>query len=482
MFFPADSEPSSNPVIVNAGVAGLAELYRTGAATPIQALDLYQTRIAAFDERLGAFIFLRHAAARREAAASAARWAAEKPLSAIDGVPIAVKANIAVAGARWHAGIRAYENRIADADSGCVARLRDRGAIVLGLLNMDEGGLGATGDNPWLGRTHNPYRRDFSPGGSSAGAGAAVSAGLCAAALGTDTLGSVRLPAAFCGCVGYKPTRGTISLDGVIPLSPTLDHVGVLARSVADCAIIATGAGRGDCCAASVSPGAQGLRLAVPSDFASREKADDDSAFGSLIRRAAAAGADIVTVPFDGYDFGRVRRSCLLVVESEAMREHRALETDPAGFSPQFAKMLRWGAGQPAARLETAYAEIAAAAEFIRNRMAAGTALLLPTAPTPPFSFAAGPPSDIADFTTPANVAGVAAITIPIGVSAEGFPLSVQCLGSTNETAISVAVLLAELADATVGPGGWGLDQSPTPSGGTAEGSQRQDKAPQQHL
>jgi aspartyl-tRNA(Asn)/glutamyl-tRNA(Gln) amidotransferase subunit A len=450
-----DAKRRSNRVIVSAGVAGLAELYRTGAATPIEAVALYQERITAFDKRLGAFIFLRRSGARREAVESAARWAGGKPLSAIDGVPIAVKANIAVAGAPWHAGIRAYENRIAEADAGCVARLRRRGAIVLGLLNMDEGGLGATGDNPWLGRTQNPYRRGFSPGGSSAGAGAAVSAGLCAAALGTDTLGSVRIPAAFCGCVGYKPARGTISLDGVIPLSPTLDHVGVIARSVVDCAMIAAGAAGEDSSARPGSPGAQCLRLAVPSGFAVWENA----AIGDLIGRAAATGADIVTAPFDGYDFSRVRRSCLLVVESEAMREHRVGETDSGGFSPQFATMLRWGAGQPAAKLQAAYAQIATAADFICNQVGAATALLLPTVPGAPFSFAAGPPSDIADFTTPANVAGAAAITIPIGVSAEGFPLSIQCLCSGNETAISVAARLAELGDATAKPGEWGLDQ-----------------------
>jgi aspartyl-tRNA(Asn)/glutamyl-tRNA(Gln) amidotransferase subunit A len=442
-------------VIVNAGVSGLAELYRTAAATPIQAVDLYRERITAFDKHLGAFIFLRDAAARQEAADSTARWAGGKPLSAIDGVPIAVKANIAVAGAPWHAGIRAYETRVAEADAACVAQLRRGGAIVLGLLNMDEGGLGATGDNPWLGRTQNPYRRDFSPGGSSAGAGAAVSAGLCAAALGTDTLGSVRIPAAFCGCVGYKPARGTIALDGVIPLSPTLDHVGVLARSVADCAIIAAGAGGEDGSARPGSPGAQCLHLAVPSGLA----AWDNAAIDDLIGRATATGADIVTAPFDGYDFGRVRRSCLLVIESEAMREHRVLETDPGGFSTQFASMLRWGAGQPAARLETAYAQIAAAADFIRNQVGAATALLLPTVPAAPFSFVAGPPSNLADFTAPANVAGVAAITIPIGVSAEGFPLSIQCLCSSNRTAISVAARLAEFADSTVKPGEWGLNQ-----------------------
>jgi aspartyl-tRNA(Asn)/glutamyl-tRNA(Gln) amidotransferase subunit A len=151
-------------------------------------------------------------------------------------VPIAIKANIAVAGLPWTAGIAAYGDRVAAHDAACVAGLRDAGAVVLGLTNMDEGALGARGDNVFLGRCHNPHAPDFSPGGSSGGSAAAVAAGFCAAALGTDTIGSVRIPAACCGVFGHKPRQALIDRQGVVPLSPRFDHVGVLARSAQDSA------------------------------------------------------------------------------------------------------------------------------------------------------------------------------------------------------------------------------------------------------
>ena len=146
-----------------------------------------------------------------EAAASTARWAAGAPLSPLDGVAIGIKANIAVRGLPWHAGVAAYRERIAHEDADCVMALRKSGAVILGVLNMHEAALGATTDNIAFGRCHNPYRHDFTPGGSSGGSAAAVSGGLCAAALGTDTLGSVRIPAAYCGVFGHMPPRGRLS-------------------------------------------------------------------------------------------------------------------------------------------------------------------------------------------------------------------------------------------------------------------------------
>jgi aspartyl-tRNA(Asn)/glutamyl-tRNA(Gln) amidotransferase subunit A len=129
-------------------------------------------------------------------------------LSLFDGVPIAIKANIAVKGLPWHGGIEAYRDRIAERDAVSVQALRLAGAVIVGVLNMHEAALGATNDNLAFGRCHNPYRHGFTPGGSSGGSAVAVAAGLCAAALGTDTLGSVRIPAGYCGVFGCKPTHG----------------------------------------------------------------------------------------------------------------------------------------------------------------------------------------------------------------------------------------------------------------------------------
>ena len=440
--------------IINAGVLGLAELYRTGAVTPDRVVDLYFDRISALDGTLGAFVHLRPVEAREQAALSTARWARKSPLSPVDGVPIGVKANIAVAGSPWHAGIQAYNARIAAEDADCVAALRRRGAIVIGLLNMDEGALGARGDNPWFGRTQNPYRHGFSAGGSSSGAGAAVAAGLCAAALGTDSMGSVRIPAAFCGCFGYKPSRGMIPLAGVVPLSPTLDHVGVLGRSVEDCAIV--------CAAAATSAQASRRlvpkrpRLGLPIDMAGASiDTEIGHALDTVVNIAQARGADIVPIDLGRRDLGKLRRACLLVAEVEAMQAHRVLDLDADGVSADFAAMLRWGVNQPSGKIECAYAQIAEAADFTGDMTVGLTALILPTVPAPAFDFTMPSPANLADFAVLANISGLAAISIPIGLSAEGLPLALQCLGQQDDSVLAAAAFLAECAGPMPKPPGW---------------------------
>ncbi|MDP9102540.1 MAG: amidase, partial [Pseudomonadota bacterium] len=191
----------TNPIMA-AGIAGLRALYADRAVTPVEATDAYLSRIRGLDGALGAFVHVDAEGAHAAAHASAERWRTGKALSPIDGAPIAVKANIAVRGFPWHAGIEAYRTRIAEEDAECIRALRAAGAVILGLTNMHEGAFGATTDNPTFGRTHNPWRHGTTAGGSSGGSGAAVAAGLCAGALGSDTLGSVRIPASFTGTYG----------------------------------------------------------------------------------------------------------------------------------------------------------------------------------------------------------------------------------------------------------------------------------------
>ena len=186
----------------------------------------YLEKIEALNPRLGAFVEV-----DADGALAAAR--------ASDGQALAIKDNIDVAGLHASAGMQALRDRVAERDAACIEKLRRQGAVFLGKTLMDEAALGASGDNPWFGRCHNPARHGFTPGGSSSGSAAAVAAGLCDAALGTDTLGSVRIPASYCGVVGYLPSRGMISAEGVMPLMPEFDRVGVLARTVADAASVA---------------------------------------------------------------------------------------------------------------------------------------------------------------------------------------------------------------------------------------------------
>jgi len=150
----------------------------------------------------------------------------------VSGFRLAVKDNIDVAGLPTTAGLQAWRNRIAQQDAAVVARLRKAGAIIVGKTLMDEAAFGALGDNPWYGRVHNPARRGYTAGGSSAGSAAAVAAGQADVALGTDTLGSVRIPASYCGVVGYVPSAGRIEMAGVTPLAPSFDRVGLFTRTV----------------------------------------------------------------------------------------------------------------------------------------------------------------------------------------------------------------------------------------------------------
>ena len=186
------------------GIAALAGALERGEITAEDATRAFLARIEARDGALRAFIRVMRDEALAAARASDERRRAGAGKGTLDGIPLAIKDNIDVAGVPTSGGIRHYRDGIAGEDAFVTRRLRDAGAVILGKLNMHEAALGATGDNPWFGRCENPHRAGYTPGGSSSGSGAAVAAGLAAAALGTDTLGSVRVPASYCGTRGLQ--------------------------------------------------------------------------------------------------------------------------------------------------------------------------------------------------------------------------------------------------------------------------------------
>ncbi len=429
-----------NPAIAG-GVAGLVALFAAGKLWPSAALDAYLERIDTFNPSLNAFLALDAPRARRDAEASDRRWAAGAQLSPLDGVPLGVKANMAVAGLPWHGGIGAYAGRIAPVDADCIAALRRAGAIIIGTLNMHEAALGATSDNAVFGRCHNPYKHDVTPGGSSGGSASAVAAGLCASALGTDTLGSVRLPAAFCGVFGHKPAHGAVQMDGIMPLSPTLDDVGAIARSAEDLnavmSVLAPGAAPVGapppirCGIVDVSPRA-GLDPAV------------GQAFAAVETTALAAGWRVDRLTMEHWDQAAMRRLGLLIVEVEALAVHREmLQRDPGGFSAALTAMLAWAARQPPDRIAQAYQDVQAAAAELRRSFAGFDVIVTPTTAAPAFDFALPAPADVADFTLLANIAGRAATAFPIGLSAAGLPLSAQAIATDDRLAIHAAATLA---------------------------------------
>jgi aspartyl-tRNA(Asn)/glutamyl-tRNA(Gln) amidotransferase subunit A len=324
---------------------------------------------------------------------------------ALAGMTIAVKDNIDVAGMPSAGGMEPYRGRIAPRDAPCVQRLRKAGAAIAGKTLMDEAAFGALGDNPWFGRCHNPRRHGYTCGGSSAGSAAAVAATLCDAALGTDTLGSVRIPASYCGVVGYIPTRGLIDNEGVIPLMPQFDRVGVLARTLNDAARVA-------------------------SIMASRPL-------------EPKRGASVRTLQKLEVDAGALRRAALLLVEVEAARIHASLLDDPnSKISTPLRAALQFGRVASPDRIARAKARIDEAKRWLEDLLRQCDVLVLPTTPGPAFPFDQPPPESQADFTVLANIAGLAAISIPVK-TVDGLPVGVQAMGPDDALLLGAAAELA---------------------------------------
>jgi aspartyl-tRNA(Asn)/glutamyl-tRNA(Gln) amidotransferase subunit A len=329
---------------------------------------------------------------------------------------------------------------------------------MLGKLNMHETALGATTATSWFGRCENPHRPGYTPGGSSGGSGAAVAAGFCAGALGTDTLGSVRVPASYCGTAGFKPTFGLVSTRGVLPLSWTLDHVGFLAPCAADLHPLfdaCTGFDRESAYAR------RGPRILVP------KRADPENlarlrvgraadlpgvalepavtgAYTRAVEALAARGATIVDVDFAGYDFTRMRREGLLVSEFEAAScFEQDLAAHPEGFSDELRANLAFGARQSAVRAAQAYRRLAGVRVLARRVFAQIDVLVTPTTPQAAFPFSAPVPASQADLTGLANIVGIPAGCVPFGRDADGLPLSVQVMASAFEDRLVLDVLAA---------------------------------------
>ncbi len=293
--------------------ARLARELRAGELSPREAVQTYLDRIERIDGELNAYITVRAEQALAEADALEA-VAERGPLW---GVPVAVKDVIDVAGTRTTAASKILSENVATRDATAVERLRRAGAVVLGKLNTHEFAFGAMTTSQHFGPAHNPWSLDRICGGSSGGSGAAAAAGLAAGTLGTDTAGSIRIPAAFCGVTGLRPSSGLVPNDGVVPVSWTFDAVGPIARSVEDCALLF------DAIAGTrsvVEGGVEGLRVGVVEallDLADPRVADAVRA-GVATLVALGASAEPIEVPMLA-EAGTIKQ---LVMLPEATNAH----------------------------------------------------------------------------------------------------------------------------------------------------------------
>jgi aspartyl-tRNA(Asn)/glutamyl-tRNA(Gln) amidotransferase subunit A len=230
------AEPSGDLAALS--LAEFASRIRTRTVTPTQLTEACLARIQTYNSKLNCFITVMRAEALAQARVLDEEQRAGNLRSPLHGIPIALKDNIDTAGIRTTAASAVYDDRVPDADAEVTRRLKAAGAVLIGKTNLHEFAMGGTSATSYFGPVRNPWALDRNSGGSSGGSAAAVAADLCFGALGTDTGGSIRTPASFCGVVGIKPTYGLVSIRGIIPLTVSLDHCGPLVRRVEDAAIL----------------------------------------------------------------------------------------------------------------------------------------------------------------------------------------------------------------------------------------------------
>jgi aspartyl-tRNA(Asn)/glutamyl-tRNA(Gln) amidotransferase subunit A len=331
----------------------------------------------------------------------------------LDGVSIGVKANIAVHGLARTGGLAHLRYDRADTDATVVARLREGGAAILGTLNMHEAALGATTANPFYGLTTNPHRDGYTPGGSSGGSGAAVAAGLCDVALGTDTLGSIRIPAAYCGAYGLKPTLGAVPTDGLLFLEPAFDVIGPMAM---DLGLLerAWGVMAPDA-SADQSPFTRMIVLGQLGGVSCQP------AVVAAYARALSAVA-LPTVP-------HTVPSTLPAIRLAALVRCVGYLQDTYGdHKPQFSRELREIITAVSGKAKDDGLLLDAASSLLAALGDDGV-LITPTAPQVAFAHGTRAPANQADFTTLASIAGLPALAVPAGTDSDGLPVSVQLIG-----------------------------------------------------
>jgi len=446
----------------------LAQAVRNGDATAESAVKAYFDRIERLEPKIKAFLTI-----TKDSALAQARSVDEKRkkgarLGALAGVPVALKDNIQLKGVETTCGSKILKGHIAAYDASVTTRLKAADAVIVGKTNLDEFAMGSSTENSAYQKTANPWDFDCVPGGSSGGSAAAAAARLCAFSLGSDTGGSIRQPAAFCGVVGLKPSYGRVSRYGLVAFASSLDQIGPFARTVEDASLALSVIGGHDPLDSTSAPkeappvpsapkDLKGLRIGLPREYfiagldqevekSVRDAVETLRSMGAVIKDVSlphtkyAIASYYIIAPseassnlarFDGIRYGFIDRSASSLEEVYEF-------TRGAGFGAEVKRRIMLGTYALSSGYYDAYYD---KAQRVRTLMARDfkdvfrevDLIAAPTTPTPPFRFGEKTNDPVAMylsdvFTIPSNMAGNASISIPCGLSSKGLPLGLQLI------------------------------------------------------
>jgi aspartyl-tRNA(Asn)/glutamyl-tRNA(Gln) amidotransferase subunit A len=439
-------------------LTGAAALIRSRKISPVELTQACLARIERLNPVLNAFITVTGDRALSQARDAEAEIRRGKWRGLLHGVPIALKDIVDTAGIRTTAASALFEDRVPEEDADATRRLEAAGAVLVGKLNLHEFAYGGTSIVSHFGAVHNPWNTEFIAGGSSGGSGAAVAAGLCFGALGTDTGGSIRLPAAHCGIVGLKPTYGRVSTRGVLPLAWSLDHVGPMARSVADAAAILQAiAGYDPKEPTSVDRPVPdysrallrrsgNVRLGVAREYATGLDPEIESAFKEALGVLGSITGSVrdIAFPVNADDRTTIRAA-------EAFAYHAAtVASAPNLYQPETLARIRTGADIST----TAYIQARRRMEQLRHDGHAAfqtvDLIVTPTTPVLPTAIAQTTTDDAPRIrhVAPINLTGFPAISVPCGVSKSGLPVGLQIVAPAWGEELLLAVA-AQFENAT---------------------------------
>ena len=426
-------------------ISELAQRLRRREISPLEITQGCLARIEALNPVLNTFITVTAESALAEARAAEAEIRRGESRGLLHGIPVALKDLIDTAGVRTTAASAFYKNRVPEQDAEVVRRLRSAGAVIIGKNNLHEFAYGGSSLISYFGEVHNPWDVGRIAGGSSGGSAAAVVAGMACAAIGTDTAGSIREPAALCGCVGVKPTYGRVSSRGVIPLSASLDHVGPLASSVADAAIVLQAVAGYDAMdittldvpvadyVGGLSEDAKQLRVGVPREYFFDEL---DPQVATAMEHAVSGIGTLVA---------EVKEVQLNVPTDRKLQsaESYAIHAENIGRSPELyqaetVRRIQSGEKVTAGEYIQRRRELEEARREIGRVFAAVDVLVTPSTPMPAPAIAelksnpdALRPTELRLLrnTRPFNVWGLPTVSIPCGFTQSGLPMGLQIAG-----------------------------------------------------